>query len=98
LGHRDKIRFFLGPALSIGDADLNFNGNYRHYYGGTSWLGTIGITYAPFTLRIANNQFAPYIEGAWQSYFRGENLKSHFVPDFTACIRISTGLRWRMYL
>jgi probable lipoprotein NlpC len=97
-GHRDKVRFFLGPTLSIGDAEFYFKDNYRYYYGGTSWLGTVGITYAPFTLKIANNQFAPYIEGVWQSYFRREDIKPHFASDFTACIRISTGLRWRMPL
>ena len=108
-GHRDTFRIFFGPVLSFdirdkeerekngGEAGFNYNGDYRVYFGGTRVLGAVGITYAPFTIRIGSNQFAPYIEGAWQTYLR-DNPAFDFVSDFTANFRVSTGLRWKMLL
>ena len=93
LGSNYKIRFFAGPVLSFGDASLTVDGHQRNYSGGTSWLGTIGLTAAPFIIKTQKEEIAPYIEAAWQSYFSDSNsfdLKS----DFFAGFRFSTGIRW----
>jgi len=92
-GTNYKLRVFAGPVLSFGDATLTVNGNERHYLGGTSWLGTIGVTAAPFIVKTKGGEFAPYIEAAWQSYF-SDNNKFDFNSDFFAGFRLSTGIRW----
>ena len=92
-GINDKFRIFAGPALSFGDAALTISGESRPYTGGTSWLGAVGITVAPFALKIAGSSLATYGEIAWQSYFsdtRDKNLGA----DFAAGFRFSTGLRY----
>jgi hypothetical protein len=97
LGLTDKIRIFAGPVFSFGDASLFINGNQRNYSGGTSWLGVVGITAAPFTLKTSNGEIAPYVEAAWQSYF-SDNADINLVADFFASFRFSTGIRWLVKL
>lgn len=92
-GVSDKFRVFAGPVLSFGDASLTIDGTTRRYAGGTSWLGTAGITVAPVALTIAGIDFAPYAELAWQSYL-SDNNKANFNADFGAGFRFSTGLRF----
>jgi probable lipoprotein NlpC len=92
-GFNDKFRIFAGPVISFGNASLSSGESERLYSGGTSWLGTIGMTAAPFILKTKSGEFAPYIETAWQSYsYDGQN--SNLSADFTAYFRFSTGLRW----
>ncbi|MCL1932173.1 MAG: C40 family peptidase [Treponema sp.] len=95
-GIDDKFRIFAGPVLSIGDAALTLDGESRPYAGGTSWLGAAGITFAPFSFKIAKVNLAPYGELAWQSYFY-DGSKKNLGADFTAGFRFSTGLSctWR---
>jgi probable lipoprotein NlpC len=95
-GMSDKLRFFAGPVLSFGNAELNLSGTQRQYTGGTSWLGAAGVTIAPFSFKIAGTNFAPYGELAWQSYF-SDNADKNAGADFNAGFRFSTGLRctWR---
>jgi probable lipoprotein NlpC len=95
-GISDKLRFFAGPVLSFGSAELNISGTPRQYTGGTSWLGTTGVTIAPFSFKIGGSNFAPYGELAWQSYF-SDNDDKNIGADFNAGFRFSTGLRctWR---
>jgi len=76
LGLTEKVSVFAGPVLKLGS-------------DGTDWLGIIGITAAPFILKTAGGEFAPYAEAAWQSYFRGNN---NF--NFASGFRLSTGIRW----
>lgn len=92
-GINDKIRIFAGPALSFGDAVLAISGENRHYSGGTSWLGTAGITIAPFSLTIVQGELSPYGEIAWQSYF-SDSSNANLNADFAAGFRFSTGLRY----
>ena len=92
-----KLRFFAGPVLDFGDASLPVDEGPRWYSDGTSWLGTIGVTWAPFTIKLSRNEFAPYLEGAWQSY-KSVSSTANETADFTASFRVSTGLRWRMSL
>ncbi|MCL2065880.1 MAG: C40 family peptidase [Treponema sp.] len=92
-GPSDKFMIFAGPVLSFGDAILTVDGEQRRYSGGTSWLGAIGITAAPFIFNAANGELAPYMEIAWQSYI-SDNRDSNPNADFSAGFRFSTGIRW----
>jgi len=92
-GLNDKLRIFAGPVLSVGEASLSTNHGERHYSGGTSLLGTIGLTAAPFIINTSKGEFAPYFETAWQSY-SSDNPNSNLNADFSAGIRFSTGIRW----
>jgi len=96
-GPNDQIRLFAGPVFSFGDASLSIEDDVRYYSGGTSWLGTIGFTAAPFNIKMANGDFSPYIETAWQSYF-SENSKFDLAADFSAGFRFSTGVRWIVHV
>ena len=96
-GLNEKLRIFVGPALSFGEASLAVSGGSRIYRGGTSWFGAAGITAAPFALAIGGVNIAPYGELAWQSYF-SDSAGRNIGADLAACIRVSTGLRctWRI--
>jgi hypothetical protein len=87
LGPSDKIKIFAGPVLCFGDASLAVDDNQDNYSGGISWLGTVGITAAPFIVKTSMGEFAPYIEAAWQPYFSDD-------ADFSSGFRFSTGIRW----
>jgi len=92
-GPNDQIRVFAGPVISFGDASLSTGEGERSYSGGTSWLGTAGITAAPFIIKTASGEFAPYLELAWQSYF-SDSQNFDLNADFSASFRFSTGIRW----
>jgi len=94
-GRNDKVRIFAGPVLSMGNASLSTDDGERTYSGGTSWLGTLGITAAPFIFNTSRGEFAPYFEAAWQSY-SSDNSSFNLNADFSANFRFSTGLRWTM--
>jgi probable lipoprotein NlpC len=96
-GLGDRLRIFAGPALSFGDAALDVSGKGRPYSGGTNWFGAAGLTFAPFAIKIARTDLAPYGEIAWQSYFNNSSNKN-IGADFAAGFRFSTGLRltWRI--
>jgi len=96
-GHKDIFRIFFGPAISTGDSVLKYKGTKYSYYGGTSWIGTVGLSVAPYTFKINRHDLAPYIEAAWQSYFPNDK-NSPLAADFIAGFCFSTGLRWRMSL
>jgi len=93
----DKFSIFAGPVISFGDAVISTEGGERRYSGGTSWLGTAGITVAPFILKTKGGEFAPYLEVAWQSYF-SDNQTPDLGADFSAGLRFSTGIRWTMQI
>jgi len=92
-GPSEKIMIFAGPVLSFGDAALSVDGDERSYSGGTSWLGAIGLTAAPFIFEAAKGELAPYFEVAWQSYL-SDNSDRNPNADFSAGFRFSTGIRW----
>jgi len=92
-GMNDKLRFFLGPAFSFGNAELDVAGGTRQYIGGTSWFGAAGITAAPFAVKVAGNDLSPYAELAWQSYV-SNNAQFNFGADLAAGFRFSTGIRY----
>ena len=94
-GPNDQIRIFAGPVISFGDASLSTDEGKRRYSGGTSLLGTAGVTAAPFIYKSTRGEFAPYLEIAWQSYF-SDNKAFDLNADFSAGFRFSTGIRWTM--
>jgi len=96
-GPSEKIKIFFGPVLSFGDASLMVGDTERRYSGGTSWLGTIGITAAPFVFGSSAGDFAPYLEAAWQSYIR-EDSDADPAADFSAGFRFSTGIKWTIQI
>jgi len=96
-GPSEKLRFFAGPVYSFADdGSFFFRDETRYYSSDTNWFGTAGLSYTPFVFKGKRNDFAPYLEGAWQSYM-SENNRFRLFPDFMACVRVSTGLRWRFY-
>jgi hypothetical protein len=93
-GLNDKFRIFAGPVFSAGDAVLKTAGGDRHYTGGTSWLGAVGLTGAPFSMKVAGGDLDVYGELAWQSYFSENGAERNWNADFAAGLRFSTGLRY----
>jgi probable lipoprotein NlpC len=96
-GPSEQIRIFAGPLLSFGEAALSIDDDSRYYSNGTTWLGTFGVTAAPFNFAAAGGSLSPYIELAWQSYF-SNNANFNFAADFSAGFRFSTGFRWMMHV
>jgi len=96
-GPNEQFRFFGGPVFSYGGASLTINDEQRNYSGGTTWLGAIGITAAPFTFKAAGGELSPYMEAAWQSYYRN-SAGFNFSSDVSAALRFSTGLRWMTHV
>jgi probable lipoprotein NlpC len=96
-GPSDKFLIFFGPAFSFGDAVISTEDGSRQYSGGTNWIGTVGITAAPFLFSVGPGELAPYLEAAWQSYFSG-NSEANVNADFSAGFRFSTGIRYTFKL
>ena len=92
-GMNDKLRFFVGPAISFGNAALPVAGETRQYIGGTSWFGAAGITAAPIAVKVAGNDLSPYAELAWQSYV-SNSARVNLGADLAAGFRFSTGVRY----
>jgi len=92
-GFTDKLRIFAGPVLSFGDPSIYSGDRKREYSGGTSWLGAIGISAAPFILKSSFGEIAPYFETAWQ-YYMSNNESRNLNADISAGLRFSTGIRW----
>jgi hypothetical protein len=88
---------FAGPVFSFGDAAISTGESERHYKGGTSWLGAIGITAAPFAFKTSSGDFSPYLEAAWQHYI-SDNETRNFNADFSAGFRFSTGIKWALQI
>jgi probable lipoprotein NlpC len=92
-GFDDRLRFFLGPVLSAGSAELHTAEGTRRYRGGTSVIGAVGITAAPLIFPLAGGELAPCVELAWQSYL-SENAAVNLNADLAAGFRFSTGIRY----
>ncbi|MDR2159082.1 MAG: C40 family peptidase [Treponema sp.] len=98
LGFDDKFRIFIGPAFSFGDAALKTGKGNRRYTGGTSWIGAIGLSAAPFSWEAGPGDLSVYGELAWQSYIRESGQGKDWMADFGAALRFSTGLRYTFKL
>jgi len=94
-GLNEKIKFFAGPVLSIGDASLSVRGDRRSYSGGTSWFGAAGVNYSPFVFKTSTGNIAPYLELAWLSYY-SDSADINIIADLSASFRFSTGFKWQI--
>jgi probable lipoprotein NlpC len=92
-GFDDKYRVFAGPVISFGSPSISTGDGERAYSGGTSWLGAVGFTAAPFIFKSAFGEIAPYFETAWQ-YYISDAESRNYNADFSAGLRFSTGVRW----
>jgi hypothetical protein len=94
LGLDERFRIFAGPAFSFGDAELQTKEGGRQYTGGTTIIGAVGITFAPFSINAGRGRLSIYGEAAWQSYFPESGTARDPSADFGAAFRLSTGLRY----
>jgi hypothetical protein len=70
------------------------SGEGRRYTGGNSWLGTAGITVAPFAVKTGNGILSPYAELAWRSFFRDPAFNADARADVGAALKFATGIRY----
>jgi len=96
-GLSDGLRIFAGPVLNFDIAATDESGESRPFASRISWLGVVGLTLAPFTVKTARTDFTPYGEIAWQSSFKNSPDRN-IGADFANGFRFSTGLRitWRI--
>ncbi|MDR2178581.1 MAG: C40 family peptidase [Treponema sp.] len=94
LGFSDKVRFFAGPAFSVGAPTMRLQTGDRRYTGGNSWLGTLGVTLAPLSIPVSKGSLDLYGELAWQSYYGAADTEPNWKADMNAGLSISTGLRY----
>jgi probable lipoprotein NlpC len=94
LGFDDKVRFFAGPATSMGTPAMKLQTGERLYTGGNSWFGAAGVTLAPLNFPVGKGSLDLYGELAWQSYYRVPGSPSDWNSDMSAGLRFSTGLRY----
>ncbi|MDR2069493.1 MAG: C40 family peptidase [Spirochaetaceae bacterium] len=93
-GYKEVVRFFAGPAFTIGSPALDTGGESRPYTGGNSWLGEIGIAVAPRSFKVGGGSFSFYGEIAWQSYRKDPSLDDNRRADIGAALRVSTGVQY----
>ncbi|MDR0389465.1 MAG: C40 family peptidase [Spirochaetaceae bacterium] len=87
------FRIFAGPAFTMGAPSLRYDGEERSYRSNASWIGEVGITMTPFSLKTANGAFSLFGELTWQSYTpRAGNFKPG--ADLAAALRFATGIRY----
>ncbi|MDR2377000.1 MAG: C40 family peptidase [Treponema sp.] len=94
LGFDDKVRFFAGPAFSVGSPVLKTETGDRHYTGGNSWFGSAGLTLVPLSFPVSKGNLDLYGELAWQSYYGTAGTKPDWNADMSASLRFSTGIRY----
>jgi hypothetical protein len=94
LGFDDRLRFFFGPAFTLGDPVLKLGTGYRQYTGGNAWFGSAGITIAPISLPVSKGNLDIYGEFAWQSYYSDTGTAPNWNTDMSVSLRFSTGLRY----
>jgi hypothetical protein len=94
LGFDDKLRIFAGPAFSIGSPAIEMESGNRPYTGGNAWIGSAGVTVAPFSISVGKGRLDPFAELAWQSYRRSGGTEANRNADVSAGLRFSTGIRY----
>jgi hypothetical protein len=94
LGFDDKLRIFIGPAFTLGTAEMEMESGNRLYTGGNAWLGAAGVTLAPFSISMGRGWLDPFGELAWKSYQGGGGTSPNRNADISAGLRFSTGIRY----
>ncbi len=95
LGFGDDLRFFIGPALVLGDPSLRWNGAARAYSAAGGLLATGGVYWAPLSFRAGSARLSLYGELAWQRYEPLSDESADFAADVAANFRASAGIRVR---
>ncbi|MDR0668741.1 MAG: C40 family peptidase [Treponema sp.] len=94
LGFDDNVRFFAGPAFSVGTPTMRLERGNRHYTGGNSWFGSAGLTLVPLSIPVSKGSLDLYGELAWQSYYGVAGTTPDWNADISASLRFSTGIRY----
>ncbi|MDR3249425.1 MAG: C40 family peptidase [Treponema sp.] len=94
LGFDDKLRFFLGPAFTVGKAALKQGSTERQYEGGNAWFGIAGVSIAPFSIKVSQGKLDFYGEFAWQSYHSEAGIATDWKADRGVSLRFATGVRY----
>jgi len=94
----DIFQVFAGPAYTFGDPSLSLNDGERYYSGGGTWRWELGVSGAIPPIKLSKGALSIYGELAWQPYYGDSGENFSFKPDFTANIRLSTGLRYLWHL
>jgi len=90
----DIIQVFAGPAYTFGEPSLSIGNGERDYSGGGAWLWAFGFSAAFPPIRISQGALSFYGELAWQPFHWEDGENFDLKPDFTANLRLSTGLRY----
>jgi probable lipoprotein NlpC len=88
----DLIQVFAGPALTFGDPVLKTKNGERSYTAG--WLGELGLQIAFPSIRVSGGALSFFGELCWQPYFLKTGGDENLSADFSANMRLSTGLRY----
>jgi probable lipoprotein NlpC len=88
----DIIQIFAGPALTLGDPVLKTGHGDRAYSSG--WLGELGLQAAFPPIRVSDGALSVFGELCWQPYLLKTGGAENREADFSANLRLSTGLRY----
>lgn len=94
-GIGDEFRFFVGPALVLGDPVLERDGAGRDYAASGGLLATGGVLWMPVSFRLGPTRVSPFGEIAWQRYEPDADEADDFAADLAANFRVSAGVRVR---
>jgi probable lipoprotein NlpC len=86
------FQVFAGPALTFGNPVLKTGDGERSYTAG--WLGELGFQVALPSIRVSEGVLAFFGELCWQPYFLKSGGDQNLRADFSANLRLSTGLRY----
>ncbi|MFA6504983.1 MAG: NlpC/P60 family protein [Treponemataceae bacterium] len=95
IGVGDTLRFFVGPALVLGNPELKWNGGSRSYAASGGLLASGGVTWMPFSFRSGAARVSVYGEAVWQRYEPAADEAEDFGADVAANFRASVGVRVR---
>jgi probable lipoprotein NlpC len=86
-----KLRFFLGPALTIGQPAMLSGGVSTAFEAQGGILATAGAVWSPFRFRLGGMNWAPYAEIVYDRY-----VKAMGADDLNAQVHAGLGLslRW----
>jgi hypothetical protein len=92
LGLDRELRFFVGPALTIGAPALDGT-PARSYSPGGGLAATAGAVWTPIRFKAAGFDWGLYAEIEYDRYLPGPAPEA--APDLDACLRAGAGLRLR---
>jgi hypothetical protein len=93
LGWDRRFKIFVGPAITLGEPNLD---GTRAYEASGGILATAGIEYTPFRFRVAGLDLGLTGELVYNHYIAGARTVPDAAKDAAATIRAGIGLslRW----